>query len=63
MYDRMLDEVAWTRLQDMQREAENRRHFGRRPLNRQTLNDVGQRIWLGVGVRFGWLPATFSDVA
>lgn len=63
MYDRMIHEVGWTRLQDMQREAENRRIWAKGPADRQTMKDVGHRIWLIVGLRFGWLPATFSDVA
>ena len=29
MYGRLQEDVAWTRLQDMQREMENRRRFGR----------------------------------
>lgn len=66
MYDRMRDEIAWLRLQDLAREAENRRIVAQTPIHRERLNLMGKRIWRGVGLRFGWLPEqrpTFSDVA
>lgn len=62
MYDRMREEVAWVRLQDVQREAENRRLTTNR-FSRHALDVMGERIWMLVGLRFGWLPTTFSDVA
>lgn len=67
MYDRLREEMAWLRLQDIEREAENRRLLADRSPNRHFLDAMGERIWRDVGVRFGWLSdpprPTLSDVA
>lgn len=45
MYGRMQEDVAWSRLLDVQREAENRRLYGgREPLAISLMRSVGERI-------------------
>lgn len=63
MYDRNREEVAWVRLVDRQREAENRRPWGqRRPSPRQLLRAMitgAERRWN----RLAHLRKPASDVA
>jgi transposase InsO family protein len=55
MYGRMQEDVAWTRLQDMQRELENRRLYGRRP-GLPSVALILERVWLLAGLAYRRAP-------
>lgn len=50
MSGRLQEHVAWTRLQDMQREMENHRLYGGGIPLRRTVAMLLRRIWLPAGL-------------
>ncbi len=54
MYDRMNEDIAWQRLQDLQREMENSRLFAEHGMPRaiRLLRLLGERMWWLAGLAF-----------
>ena len=55
MYGRLHEDVAWTRLQDLQREMENRRLMAApgEPASIRLMRSVGRPLWHAAEVAWG----------